>query len=109
MYTHFPGFAARGFKPSAVRVAVASAALILCSLPSIAQNVITTIVGNGRLFHDNGQRALDAQLGSLRGVAVDRVGTIYTSDMVNHLVYKITTSGVITVVAGKKIPGVSGS
>ena len=91
-----------------VRMYAAIAVLFLCAFQSSAQNVITTAAGAGRTFSDEGGRALGAQTGGLVGVAGDKAGNLYTSDDINHLVYKITPSGVITVVAGNNIAGFSG-
>jgi sugar lactone lactonase YvrE len=43
----------------------------------------------------------------LRGVAVDSAGNLYAADSSNHIILKITSTGVVSLLAGK--PGVQGS
>ena len=56
--------------------------------------VISTIAGTGqRGFSGDGGPAVNAQLRSPGGVAVDRVGNVYIADTGNHLVRKLTPGG----------------
>ena len=52
---------------------------------------ITTVAGNSQSKHygGDGGRAIDAQLNTPEGVAVDSAGTMYISDTDNNLVRKV--------------------
>jgi uncharacterized protein (TIGR03437 family) len=71
--------------------------------------VITTVAGNGVSGYsgDNGP-ATSAELFGPSGVAVDSAGNLYIADTNNYRVRKVSTSGVITTVAGNGTPGFSG-
>ena len=72
--------------------------------------IITTIAGNfgyGGYSGDGGQ-AIDAQIKTYGGLAVDAAGNIYIGDGGNERVRKIDVSGVITTVAGNGVDGYSG-
>ncbi len=63
--------------------------------------VITTIAGTGeRGFGGDGGPAVEAQLGSPRGVAVDGAGNVYIADYSNYRIRKVDSSGIITTIAG---------
>jgi uncharacterized protein (TIGR03437 family) len=66
-----------------------------------ANGVITTIAGNGigGFSGDNGP-ALQASLNQPSGVCVGPAGDVYVNDIGNHRVRKISTSGIISTVAG---------
>ncbi len=82
-------------------------ALILYSpfftLHSSAQGVITTVAGTTWIFRGDGGPALNAPLGDLGSVAVDSEGNVFVADFRNHIVGKISTNGVLHVVAGSGI------
>ncbi|MBN1841374.1 MAG: hypothetical protein JW883_03705 [Deltaproteobacteria bacterium] len=61
--------------------------------------IITTVAGGGGSL-DDGIPAVEAQLSSVYGVAVDASGDIYIADTYNHKVRKVDTNGIITTVAG---------
>jgi sugar lactone lactonase YvrE len=89
-------------------VTFCSAFAILFSFSSYAQ-IITTIAGNGTAaFSGDGGAATNASLSVPDGLALDRFGNIYISDWGNSCIRKISTSGVITTVAGNGTPGYSG-
>ena len=69
---------------------------------------ITTVAGNATFGFagDNGP-ATDAQLAGPSGVALDRAGNLYTTDLGNQRIRKIA-NGVITTVAGNGATGYSG-
>ena len=56
----------------------------------------------------DGGPATAAQISTIQGIAVDRWGNLYLSDTDNHRVRKISTSGVITTLAGTGVAGFSG-
>ena len=69
-----------------------------------AQDVITTFAGGG----PNGIPALNANLNSPLQLAIDAQGSIYFPDYLQNRVFKINTSGIISVVAGTGFAGYSG-
>src|SRR6266567_7223984 len=71
-------------------------ALLLVNLPGVSQDVISTAIGGG----PNGIPALDANLYNPYGVAVDTAGNVYIASFNQHRVFKVNTSGTISVVAG---------
>ena len=71
--------------------------------------IITTVAGTGfRGFSGDGGSALNAQLDTPPGVAVDAVGNVYIADKLNSRVRMVTTGGIITTIAGKTPAGYSG-
>ena len=79
-------------------------AALLVSIPTLAQDVITTAIGGG----PNGVPALDANLYNPYGVAVDGSGNYYIASYNQQRVFKVSTSGTLTVVAGSGAQGYSG-
>jgi uncharacterized protein (TIGR03437 family) len=70
---------------------------------------ITTIAGNGvDAFTGDGGLAVNASLGFPIGVAVDGAGNVYVADGDNNRIRKISTSGIITTVAGNGAGGFTG-
>ena len=68
-----------------------------------AQDIITTVAGGG----PNNLPAVSANVNP-EGVAVDAAGNFYIADSVQDRVFKVDTSGQLTVVAGIGISGFSG-
>ncbi|HYA18038.1 MAG TPA: IPT/TIG domain-containing protein [Bryobacteraceae bacterium] len=76
--------------------------------------VVTTVAGNGiycpppaapffngpSCFSGDGGPAVDAQLNGPREVAVDQAGNLFIADAGNGRIRKVSTSGIITTVAG---------
>ena len=73
---------------------------------------ISTVAGTGEGsfggFSGDGGPAVNAQLRSPAGVAVDGAGNIYTADRDNFRIRKVDSAGVITTVAGTGVRGYSG-
>ena len=67
---------------------------------------IETVAGSANL--GDGGPATAAQLSTVQGIAVDRLGNLYLSDTDNQRVRKISTGGVITTIAGTGVAGFSG-
>jgi uncharacterized protein (TIGR03437 family) len=67
---------------------------------------IETVAGSS--LNGDGGSALLAQIGAIRGVAVDRWGNFYLADTDNHRVRKVSTGGIISTVAGTGAAGFSG-
>ncbi len=61
-----------------------------------AQDIITTVVGGG----PNGIPAVNANLNQPYEVAVDAANNVYVAAAAQNRIFKISTAGVITVVAG---------
>lgn len=71
--------------------------------------VISTVAGNGTAgFSGDGQLAISGQLSGPTGVAVDAAGNLYIVDAENLRIRKVTTSGIMSTVAGTGVPGASG-
>ncbi|MDQ2921701.1 MAG: hypothetical protein M3R52_08865 [Acidobacteriota bacterium] len=86
--------------------------IALSSAPAYAQGIITTVAGNGtRGFSGDGGLATNALLNMgefTGGVAVDAASNLYIADTRNHRVRKVTSSGMISTVAGNVLAGFSG-
>ncbi|HLJ07697.1 MAG TPA: hypothetical protein VKX24_04120 [Acidimicrobiia bacterium] len=63
---------------------------------------ITIVAGNtqSKRYGGDGGRAVDAQLNTPEGMALDKAGNLYIADSGNNLVRKVDTSGTITTIAG---------
>ena len=74
-----------------------------------ATGIITTVAGSDPGFAGDGGPATASKLRTPTAVAVDAAGNIYISDTGNHRIRKITAStGIITTIAGRELPGFSG-
>jgi hypothetical protein len=71
--------------------------------------MIVTIAGNGSSGYagDSGP-ATSAQVDQVVGIATDLTGNLYVGDYLNHRLRKVSTSGLITTIAGTGVPTVSG-
>jgi uncharacterized protein (TIGR03437 family) len=67
---------------------------------------IDTIAGSSS--NGDGGPAAAAQIGSIQGVATDRLGNLYISDTDHHRVRKIDPKGLITAIAGTGTAGFNG-
>src|SRR5579871_2165817 len=63
--------------------------------------IISTVAGTGVAGYsgDGGQATL-AQLNTTNGITTDASGNLYIADAVNNYIRKVSTSGVITTIAG---------
>lgn len=74
-----------------------------------AAGMMTTIAGNNTVgYSGDGGPATAAQLNGPWGIATDNDGNIYFSDKENHAIRKVSTTGIITTIAGKGKPGYMG-
>jgi trimeric autotransporter adhesin len=73
-----------------------------------ASGIVTTVAGNGAVgFGGDGGPAAQAQLSEPLGLAVDDAGNLYIADAGNRRIRKVSSSGVITTVAGNGATGSS--
>lgn len=71
--------------------------------------IISTIAGNGTWgYSGDGGIATQAQLAYPCKVAVDNGGNVYIPDAQNHRIRKVTSTGIITTIAGSGVYGYSG-
>jgi uncharacterized protein (TIGR03437 family) len=71
--------------------------------------VVSTIAGNGTVgFSGDGGPATAASFRWPLAVAVDRAGSLYIADDLNHRVRKVGPTGIITTLAGNGVQGSSG-
>jgi len=71
--------------------------------------IITTVAGNGALgYSGDGGAAAGASLTLPAGVAVDATGNLYIIDGYNSRIREVSTSGIITTIAGMGGSGYSG-
>src|ERR1039458_1418835 len=85
--------------------------LIICSSFALTTNaqIINTVCGTGTgTYTGDGGQATSAELYYPRGVDFDAVGNLYVADMSNQRIRKITTSGIISTIAGNGTAGYSG-
>ena len=69
---------------------------------------IITVAGSTWVFSGAGGPATNAPLAPMWKIAMDAAGNLFVANGGNYMVFKISTSGVITVVAGNGTPGYSG-
>lgn len=71
---------------------------------------LSTIAGTGvaGIFGDGGP-AIDAHLNHPIGVTIDSANNLYIADQMNNRIRKISSTGIITTVAGTGLPGYSGN
>ncbi|HJT88176.1 MAG TPA: NHL repeat-containing protein, partial [Bryobacteraceae bacterium] len=74
-----------------------------------AKGLLTRIAGNSRAgFSGDGGPAVQAQLNSPEGVAIDGSGDVFIADTGNNRVREVTPDGNINTVAGTGVPGWEG-
>ena len=73
-----------------------------------ASGNISTVAGGGVNNPGDGGPAINAQLANPVGLAIDSSGNLYFTDMGTNRVRKVSTSGIITTIAGNGGKGFSG-
>ncbi|HET9307070.1 MAG TPA: choice-of-anchor D domain-containing protein [Candidatus Sulfotelmatobacter sp.] len=77
---------------------------ILLTQPALAQDVISTVIGGG----PNDMPALDANVNLPAAIAVDSSGNYYIASAAQNRIFKVDTTGLLTVLAGNGLAGYSG-
>jgi sugar lactone lactonase YvrE len=73
-----------------------------------AAGTISTVAGNASQpwgYSGDGGPATSAQLNNPSAVAVDKAGNLYIADTDNNVIRKVSTTGIISTVAGHGVPG----
>jgi uncharacterized protein (TIGR03437 family) len=71
--------------------------------------IISTFAGNGaNTFAGDGGQASGSSLSDVLAVAIDGSGNVYIADRSNRRIRKVSTSGVITTIAGTGVEGYTG-
>ncbi len=81
------------------------------SLSNLNAQIINNEAGNNTLgygYSGDGGLASAAQLHTPNGVSVDTAGNVYITDLKNSVLRQVSTSGIITTIAGTGISGFSG-
>ena len=73
-----------------------------------AGGIITTFAGGTRGFSGDGGPATSASLALPFGVTVDASGNLFIADTFNNRIRRVSTSGIITTIAGNGNQGFSG-
>jgi hypothetical protein len=74
----------------------------LLGLPALAQqDIISTVIGGG----PSDMPAVDADIANPQAVSFDSAGNYYIATGYTNRVYKVNTSGLLTLVAGNGLPG----
>ncbi len=74
-----------------------------------SSGVISTYAGTGTAgFSGDGGAATSAMIAGAPGLSYDASGNLYLADQGNHRIRKISSSGIITTIAGNGTPGYSG-
>ena len=68
----------------------------------------TRTVGSPVVAGSDGSAATAAQLAHPRSLAVDAKGSFYILDFNNNCVWKVNAQGIISTLAGTRVPGFSG-
>jgi sugar lactone lactonase YvrE len=75
---------------------------------SDAQNIFTYAGTGVQGYSGDGGLAINGQLATTYGIAVDALGNVYIADAENRRIRKINTAGIISTIAGTGVPGFSG-
>lgn len=71
--------------------------------------IITTVAGNGLIgYTGDGGQATQARLNAPTTIAFDKLGNMYISDTYNHVIRRVTQTGIISTFAGNGFGGYAG-
>jgi hypothetical protein len=85
------------------------AVLILFQHQFVRAQTITTIAGSHVYgFSGNGGPALAAKITEILGVTADNAGNVFFADQLNNVIWKVNTSGIISMYAGTGVRGYTG-
>ncbi len=74
-----------------------------------AMGIISTVAGTGTAgYSGDGGPATAALLNQPSSIGIDELGNLYIGDVVNNVIRKVNTSGIITTIAGTGVAGYSG-
>ena len=80
-----------------------------CQVLRLVQGIITVVAGTGMCGYSNdGGLAKEADIASVRAIAVDRSGQLYIADDRGGVIRRVDTEGIVTTIAGTGTPGVGG-
>jgi len=83
--------------------------ILLVNIKLINGQIISTVAGSGTTgFSGDGGQATAAELFNPEGIDIDAAGNIYIADGSNNRIRKVSTSGIITTIAGNGAAGFSG-
>jgi sugar lactone lactonase YvrE len=74
----------------------------------VSNGVVTTFAGNGTYTLPTPGPATQSSIKRPQGVAVDVDGSVYIADNVNHQVYRVSPTGVLSILVGTGTPGFAG-
>ena len=80
----------------------AAASLAFFQFATGSNTVVSTLAGSGPAGYADGISTV-AQFSGPYGVAVDRAGNVYISELDNHRIRKVTSEGVVTTLAGSGV------
>ena len=81
----------------------------LCVFKLDSAGILTLVAGNSRPgYSGDGGPATSAQLNGSTGIALDGGGNVYIADGPNNRIRRVSTSGIITTIAGTGEQGFSG-
>ena len=82
---------------------------LLAYYSSAFAQIVSTIAGDGTYaYSGDGGPAISAELSSPDAVKFDHAGNLYIADQYNHVVRKISSTGIITTIAGTGTGGIAG-
>ena len=91
------------------RISTCILVVAMCVNYQSKAQIISTIAGNGAPgYKGEGIMATKAEINGQTGAAMDRLGNLFVTDFNNNRIRKISTTGVITTIAGTENSGYTG-